>query len=133
MGTAAGWKSLASCPNDELRAVGILEFIRGLEPPTYAIDGLLIAGYCYAITGQSGHGKTAVALTMAVACALGALFADRETEQAKVLYIAGENPDDIRLRAAALLTELEIEDAAINGWIDFVESRASRWPTGTPP
>lgn len=104
-----------------LRAVGLDEFLSVLEPPAYALDGVLIRGYCFAVTGHSGHGKTAIALTLAVAVALGMPFAGRETEQARVLYVAGENPDDVRLRVRALLDELGIAPADIGSNLMFVD------------
>lgn len=89
----------------------VSEFLADLKPPTYLLDGILIAGYCFAITGQSGHGKTAVALSLAVAASLGLPFAGRDTEQVRVLYVAGENPDDVRLRVRALLDAAGLEPA----------------------
>jgi hypothetical protein len=106
---------------DALRPVGIAEFVAALEPPTYTLDGVLIAGYCFAVTGHSGHGKTAVTLTLAVAVALGQVFAGHETEQARVLYVAGENPDDVRLRVLALLDHLDLDAETLGNRLMFVD------------
>lgn len=92
-----------------LIARSIPAFLADLAPPTYLLDGILIAGYCFAITGQSGHGKTAIALSLGVAASLGLPFAGFDTEQVKVLYVAGENPDDVRLRVRALLDAAQLE------------------------
>lgn len=105
---------------EPLRAIGISEFVGELAPPTYALDGVLIKGYCFAITAPSGHGKTAIALTLAVACALGLPFAGRETDQCRVLYVAGENPDDVRMRVQALLDALDLTLADLEPHLLFV-------------
>jgi len=107
---------------DALRAIDTAEFVSSLSAPSYLLDGMLIRGYCFAFTGHSGHGKTAVTLTLAVAVALGTTFAGRETEQARVLYVAGENPDDVRLRMLALLDHLEIDAETLGDSLMFVDS-----------
>lgn len=116
-----GAASALDADSSPLVAVDIVDFIAGLAPPSYALDGVLIGGYCFAVTGQSGHGKTAIALTLCAAVALGLPFAGHETEQARVLYIAGENPDDVRIRVVALLEALDIPPEAIAGRIQFVD------------
>ena len=113
-------RGAAEADSSPLVAVDILDFIAALAPPSYALDGVLIRGYCFAVTGQSGHGKTAIALTLCAAVALGLPFAGHDTEQARVLYIAGENPDDVRIRVFALLEALEIPHESIAGRIQFV-------------
>lgn len=107
---------------DALRAIDTAEFVASLSAPSYALDGVLIRGYCFAFTGHSGHGKTAVTLTLAVAAALGMPFAGRETEQARVLYVAGENPDDVRLRMLALLDHLDLDPETLGDSLMFVDS-----------
>lgn len=107
---------------DALRAIDTAEFVASLSAPSYALDGVLIRGYCFAFTGHSGHGKTAVTLTLAIAVALGTPFAGRETEQARVLYVAGENPDDVRLRVLALLDHLGLDAEDLGDSLMFVDS-----------
>jgi hypothetical protein len=106
----------------KLRAIDTAEFVSSLSAPSYLLDGILIRGYCFAFTGHSGHGKTAVTLTLAVAVALGMPFAGRETEQVRVLYVAGENPDDVRLRMLALLDHLELKPETLGDALMFVDS-----------
>jgi hypothetical protein len=77
------------------------EFILGFIPPDYLVEGILQRRFIYALTGQTGHAKTAVALHLAerVACLdPNAMFGSHRLEKGRVLYFVGENPDDIRMR-----------------------------------
>jgi hypothetical protein len=78
------------------------DFVRDFVPPDYVVVGLLQRRYLYAVTGQTGAGKTAVTLRLAASVALGESFAGRETKKSRVLYAAAENPDDVRMRWIAL-------------------------------
>ena len=77
------------------------QFIEGFVPPDYLIDGMLQRGYVYAITAATGHGKTALALLIAglVGRPEGdARLGPHAVDTGKVIYFAGENPDDLRMR-----------------------------------
>jgi hypothetical protein len=78
------------------------EFIAGFIPPDYVLDGVLQQGFLYSLTGQTGAGKTAIMLSLTASVAEGALFAGRETKRLRVLYLAAENPEDVRMRWIAL-------------------------------
>src|ERR1700730_11745508 len=78
------------------------EFVTGFVPPEYVVVGLLQRRFIYSNTGQTGAGKTAVALRLAASAALGILFAGRVTKKMRVLFAAAENPDDVRMRWIAL-------------------------------
>jgi AAA domain-containing protein len=78
------------------------EFVAGFVPPEYVVVGLLQRRFIYALTGQTGAGKTAITLRLAASTALGLIFASRETKKVRVLYAAAENPDDVRMRWIAL-------------------------------
>ena len=54
------------------------------------------------LTARTGHGKTAIAMLLGVAVARGMPFHGKPVEQGGVLFLAGENPDDIRARYLAL-------------------------------
>ncbi len=78
------------------------EFVAGFVPPDYLIDHLLQRRFCYSLTGATGAGKTTVTLQVAASVALGKPFGGRGVEKGRVLFLAGENPDDIRMRWIAL-------------------------------
>jgi hypothetical protein len=71
------------------------EFVAGFIPPDYLLDGILLCGFVYSFTAPTGHGKTAIALSLSVAVALGQDFAGRNVTKGRVLYFAGENPTDV--------------------------------------
>jgi hypothetical protein len=82
------------------------EFVAGFVPPDYLIDGLIQRRFVYSMTAPTSAGKTSIALRLAAHTALGLKLGDREVEQGKVLYLAGENPDDVRMRWIKLCEDL---------------------------
>lgn len=78
------------------------QFVDGFITPNYLIDGLIQRSYLYSLTARTNHGKTAVSMYMAQCVARGLAFHGHETAQGSVLFLAGENPDDIRARYLVL-------------------------------
>jgi hypothetical protein len=74
------------------------EFVSNFTPPDYLIDGLLQRRFVYSMTGPTGEGKTSVVLLIALHVARGLALDGREIDKGKVLFLAGENPDDVRMR-----------------------------------
>jgi hypothetical protein len=89
------------------------QFVADFVPPDYIADGLLQEGYLYSLTGATGAGKTAITLRLAASVALGVVFAGRETKRRRVLYLAAENPDDVRMRWIALSEQMDFDIDAI--------------------
>jgi hypothetical protein len=89
--------------------VSSAEFIAGFIPPDYLIDGLIQRRFLYSITAPTGHGKTAVALFLAASIALGRPVGDYQLEPGRVLYLAGENPDDVRMRWLAMADAMNFD------------------------
>jgi len=81
-------------------------FIANFVPPDYLVDGWLQRRFIYSFTGLTGTGKTAIALRLTAHVAFGLPLGAREVEQGKVLYLAGENPDDVRMRWIKLCEEM---------------------------
>ena len=90
------------------------EFVSEFVPPDYLIDGWLQRRFVYSITGMTGHGKTTVMLFIAICAALGIKIDGREVEKCRVLFFAGENPDDIRMRWIKLCEEIEKDPADVD-------------------
>ena len=82
------------------------EFVGGFVPPDPLIEGLLQRQFVYALTGMTGHGKTCVALLIAAHAALGRPLDGKDVEKVRVLFFAGENPDDVRMRWIKLCEEM---------------------------
>jgi|GEM_PF-1107570 len=74
------------------------DFTRDFVAPEYIVNGVIQRGRLYTLTAPTGSGKTAVMLYAAVAIADGVEFYDREVEVGDVIFMAGENPDDVRAR-----------------------------------
>lgn len=90
------------------------QFIRGFIPPDYLVDGISQRRFIYSLTGRTGSGKSAIVLLLAASVALGRPIGSREVQKGRVLYFAGENPDDIRMRWIAMAQHMNFE-------VDYVD------------
>jgi hypothetical protein len=84
------------------------DFIRGFVPPEYLIDGMVQRRYFYSMTAQTGVGKTSIAMRWMAHVVCGRPIGDKDVQQGHVLYLAGENPDDVRARWLVLSREMGI-------------------------
>jgi hypothetical protein len=90
------------------------EFLDGFVPPDYLFDGLIQRRFCYSLTAPTGHAKTAIGLLMAASKALGRAIGKHDVEPGRVLYFAGENPDDVRMRWIALSEKMGFDPKTID-------------------
>ena len=90
-----------TAPLSKLRLQSTLDFVGNFTAPHYIVDGILPTRRLYALTGKTGHGKTAVAMRLAMAVALKQTIGPYGTEKGSVFYFAGENPEDIKARHIA--------------------------------
>jgi hypothetical protein len=116
--------SRGAAPDEEPREPAPLikssgEFVADFVPPDYLVDGLLQEAFLYSLTGATGAGKTAITLRLAASVALGVVFANRETKKRRVLYLAAENPVDVRMRWIALAQQMDFDADTIE--VFFVE------------
>jgi hypothetical protein len=97
------------------------EFIKGFVPPDYLIDGILQKRFIYSLTGQTGHAKTALALLIAelVSSAVQAALGGHDVVKGTVIYLVGENPDDVRMRVIGANSR-RTDDNALDDRIIFV-------------
>jgi hypothetical protein len=87
--------------SSKIQIIDDAEFLSGFVPPDYLIDGILHRRFVYALTGQTGHAKSAVALLCAQLVSSAdrnAVLGTHRVEKGRVCYFVGENPDDIRMR-----------------------------------
>jgi hypothetical protein len=96
-------------PHEGPRILSSREFVAGFVPPDYLVHGLLQEAFLYSLTGATGSGKTSITLRLAASVALGVPFAGRETKKARVLYLAAENHEDVRMRWIALSQHMDFQ------------------------
>jgi hypothetical protein len=104
-------------------------FVKDYVPPSYLIKGMFQKRYIYALTAPTGFGKTAVAILLAMLVALGWPLHGREIKRGRVLYFAGENPDDIRARLIRQAEEFEVEEpdvVIVPKVIDFADKNIKK-------
>ena len=96
------------------------DFLKGFVPPDYLVDGILQRRFIYALTGQTGHAKTALALLLAELVSSTSLtrLGAHEAERGRVIYLVGENPDDIRMRVIG--ADAQREDDPAKDRISFI-------------
>ncbi len=100
------------------------EFVAGFVPADYLVDGLLQRGFLYSLTGKTGSGKTAILLLFsAMVGGLEGSIGDHAVERGRVLYLAGENPDDVRMRWIAMLDGIGVEPSELD--VHFMVGRTS--------
>ena len=100
----------------------INEFVR----PEYLIDGALQRRYFYSMTAQTGVGKTAIAMRWMGHVVKGESIGETEVTKGAVLYLAGENPDDVRARWLVLSREMDIDpDTKSVTWVVGVKDLAA--------
>jgi hypothetical protein len=99
--------------------VSAQNFISELVAPEYVWRQILRKGWLYALTANPGAGKTSIALLMSLKFAQGKPLHGNLTMKSRVLYLCGENPDDVRLRFERMLQEEQISPADIGDSICF--------------
>ena len=99
------------------------EFLSDLEPLEYLIDGILPRGVAYSLTGFAGHGKTTLALQLALSASMGDSFELRATSKGSVLILAGENPYNAKWQYAAALAARDLSARDVD--IHFIQGRFS--------
>jgi hypothetical protein len=90
------------------------DFVAGYVAPQYVIEGITQQRRFYSLTGRTGEGKTAVMLSIARHLAGGIPIGELEVERCRVLYLAGENPDDVRGRWIAMAEHLSFDASTID-------------------
>jgi AAA domain len=95
------------------------EFVAGFVPPDYLIVGWLQRRFVYSLTAATGDGKTAIALLITMLVAQGFKLGKLSVKRGRVLYFAGENPDDVRMRWMATTQQFALTPEDIDN-VHFV-------------
>lgn len=97
--------------------VGAAAFCRSLRMPDWIWRGILQRGFVYGLTAPTNSGKTALLIALAIAIAAGIPFAGRNIRRGRVLYLAGENPDDVKLRILATAQLYGVSLEMLDDWL----------------
>ena len=121
----AAWRKLDGARDVGVNVFSYSDFTAALEPPYYVWHRVLQKGCLYALTAKWGHGKTAVMVTVALHVAIGMHLGGHPTERARVLYLCGENPEDVRLRATAAALKFDVDGVELATQIYFTRRPVS--------
>lgn len=99
------------------------EFVGEWSPKPFLLKPIIEVGRFYTLTGPTGTGKTAIALLIAQHIAQGDEMAGRRVQRAPVLFLAGENHEDVRTRWLTMLKMDGINPDHID--VNFVGGRFS--------
>src|SRR5262249_54949721 len=81
-----------------------------LPPTEWLVQGFIEQGVLAVMYGESGHGKSFVALDWALSIATGSRWNGNDVVAGSVLYVVAEGGRNIRKRVMAWLEEHDIED-----------------------
>src|SRR5260370_40856195 len=79
-----------------------------LKPPTWLIEGIIPENGLIALFGQPGHGKTFIAIDMALAVATGRPWQGHKVQKGYVVYISAEGGAGLANRVGAWLIHNKI-------------------------
>lgn len=93
----------------------LAEFTAAYTPPEFIIRALgFQRGQLVTLTAQPGGGKTALALEWSIRLGAGLDIGGEETAKQRVLFFAGENADDTRLRILLTLGQLGLKPSGVD-------------------
>jgi hypothetical protein len=97
------------------------DFIAGFVPPDYVVDGIFQRRYFYSLTAATGVGKTSIAMRVSAHVHLGRKLAGVDVFSGTVIYLCGENPDDVRMRWLGMTQTMGFDPSNSN--VHFVPHR----------
>jgi hypothetical protein len=114
----------AARPAEPVKFKTLAEFCAEYVPLAYAIEGIIRTNTLYCLTAKPGGGKTGFMVLAALAIATGrADILGIEVVKGRVLYLAGENPDDVRMRFMIACYLLNIDMLVIGDGVVIRDKR----------
>ncbi|MBI3144467.1 MAG: AAA family ATPase, partial [Pseudogulbenkiania sp.] len=95
--------------------------LAGVRPPVWLIEGVLQQGHLIAVVGQPNSGKTAVGLDLLLRIAAGKKLGNRRVKRARVVYVAAENSEEIKLRIQAWCALHETDLTELDDWFHLID------------
>lgn len=100
--------------SDQLVTKRLRDFVKERSVIDFLVDDMLRRGWLYTLTGPTGAGKTGIAVPITLSVADGLQLCGHQCQRGQVLYIAGENADDVRTRFVAALQRMELSDNVLD-------------------
>lgn len=112
----------AETPNGEKTlCIPLPDFLKKTEEVVFFVEHLLKKGVHNAVLGHPNAGKTAIILALLLNVALGFMFGKYRTLQTLIVYIAGEDPEGIRLRVKLWCQAHGVDPEELRRWFQVVE------------
>lgn len=93
------------------------------KPQKFYIDEIMPAGVLTLLSAHGGTGKSMVALTAAVALAMGRPFMGKPTERCRVLFWSAEDPESVvRHRLARICRHQVIDPNELARWLTVIDA-----------
>jgi len=89
-----------------------LDELAAKPPPTWLLDSMIVKGGFSCLYGQSGGGKSFLALDWGLSVAYGRPWAEHQTQPGAVVYIAGEGTGGLAKRVEAWRAAHGVSDPA---------------------
>lgn len=94
-----------------------------LQARDSVVQGMLERECLTLATGDSNSGKTTVLQYMSLCIALGIVFASHPTKRARVLWVAGEDDYNARIRYLALAQKYNVDFRDVKDWLFVLPTR----------
>lgn len=119
LGSEAKFKSAST---SDLKIRSLVSAMADHWPLSYVVSGFIARNKLYCCTAPKGSNKTTLAMHLAISVAGRLEFAERMPvhKRARVLFMAGENPDDVLMRFKAIVWKLELPASVLDN-IDILE------------
>ena len=101
------------------------EFIRTLDPPAFILEPLIARGHLLSVTGHANSAKTTTAVQLVLAQTGLVRLPGLEATPLRVLYLIGENDNNLRGQFLAACQQHRIDPKATGEHIDFIPRRLS--------
>ena len=98
----------------QLRAKPLRQFLSEDAVVVFLIDDMLRQGWLYTVCGRTGAGKSGFGVLLTLLIASGGMLAGRQCQAGPVLYIAAENPDDVRHRFIVAIEIMCLDEEVID-------------------
>jgi hypothetical protein len=95
-------------------------------PISYTVEGLLPSGFIYTLTARTGAGKTALAISLALAVSMDRQdIIGMEVTPGRVAYVTFENPTDFKMKLSVNCFFYNIDFAKLENGLAVIDGRGT--------